>query len=104
MAEFLAYTTLPTGKRRDTWWKRMLNGEPMDPATIEPGVHEFTRRYHFTNKHCEAFHDAALEAGYESELCYFDDAWIVRVREPGADEPHFVSDDLEAPAARIPRS
>lgn len=103
MVEFLAYTRLPTGKRRDTWWKRILNGDPVDPSKVDPGVHDFTARYHFTAKYCEAYHDAALEAGYESELCYFDNAWEVRVREPGADEPRFATENLDSPAALIPQ-
>ena len=41
----------------------------------------------------QTFHNAALAAGFESELIYFDDRWAIAVRTPGDTEAKFLSDE-----------
>jgi hypothetical protein len=58
---------------------------------VDPAEAGETRTYHFgrgaNRRNVEALHNAALEAGFESEIVYYDAGYDLRVRRP-ADDVH----------------
>ena len=84
MAEVLRITTEPTSQARGRFARCTSNSNPQGPGHLWA----MPRRMVSAVETVEAVHNAALAAGYESELVEYRDpqSWAVRVRKPGDPE------------------
>lgn len=74
--------------------------ERVNPDWIRPGRHDFGPD--ISRREIERTHNAALEAGLESEIVYYDTGIDLNIRQHGDKEPIFYADRLAATTPDLP--